>query len=100
MRIVQVRYKVKPERVDEHVALIRAVFAELSATAPDGIHYAAYREADGLRFVHIARVTAPENPLNAIAAFKAFTETVKERCDEPPVTTELAEIGAYLPTRM
>jgi hypothetical protein len=90
-----VRYKVKPDRVAEHEALIHAVFSELAAAAPPGIRYGAYRQADGVSFVHVALIEAKKNPLEAIAAFGAFTERIKERCDELPTTVELTEVGAF-----
>ena len=94
-RRVMVHYKVKPERVEEHEALIRDVFAELVRTAPAGIRYGAFKRADGVSFVHFAFVAAEKNPLDAIAAFKVFGERIKERCDEPPQVVELTEIGAF-----
>jgi hypothetical protein len=90
-----VSYKVKKARVEEHEALIRAVFAELAETAPEGIRYAAYRKPDGVSFVHVALIEAKKNPLDAIAAFKAFTAKIGERCDEPPEALELVEVGAF-----
>ena len=95
MRRVLVRYKVKPERVEEHEALIRAVFEELTSTAPAGIRYGAFKEPDGLRFVHVALVASDPGPLNGLAAFQAFTARVGERCEEPPVTVVLTEVGSY-----
>lgn len=95
MRRVMVRYRVKPQRVEEHEGYVRAVFAELAQTAPAGIRYGAYKEADGVSFVHIAFVAAARNPLDAVAAFKAFLAGIRERCDEPPTTVELTELGAY-----
>ena len=95
MRRVIVRYRVKPARVEEHEALIRAVFVELAKTKPDGLRYGAYKQADGVSFVHVAFVSVEKNPLQALDAFQKFTANIQERCDEPPVTTELAEIGAY-----
>ena len=94
-RKVLVQYRVKPERVAEHEGLIHAVFAELSATAPDGIRYGAFKRADGVSFVHFALVSADKNPLDAVTAFKAFGERIKERCDAPPEVTELTEVGAF-----
>lgn len=94
-RQVMVRYKVKSDRVGEHEALIRDVFIELTKTAPAGIRYGAFRQTDGVSFVHIALIAAEKNPLDAIAAFKAFGERIKERCDELPVVTELTSIGAF-----
>lgn len=95
MRRLMVSYKVKPDRVAEHEALIRAVFGELASTAPAGIHYGAFKQPDGVSFVHIAFVSAEKNPLDAIAAFKAFTAQIKDRCDVPPAAVELSEIGAF-----
>ncbi len=95
MRRVLVRYKVKPERVAEHEALVRAVFEELSRTAPPGLRYGAYKQADGVSFVHVAFVSAEKNPLDDCAAFKAFTAGIRERCDDPPVTVGMEEIGAF-----
>ena len=94
-RRVMVRYTVKPERVEEHEALIRAVFHELAEKAPAGIRYGAFKQPDGVSFVHVAFISAEKNPLDAIAAFKAFTARIRERCDDPPSTVELSEIGSF-----
>lgn len=95
MRRTLVRYKVKSERLAEHVALLEAVFAELAAAPPPGLRYGAFKQPDGVSFVHLAVVEGEANPLDSVAAFKAFTANIKDRCDEPPVATALAEIGAY-----
>ena len=92
---VLVRYKVKSDRVFEHERLIRDVFAELAKTAPAGIRYGAYKEGDGVTFVHIAFLSTDANPLDAIAAFATFTERIKERCEEPPRVVELTQVGAF-----
>ena len=42
-----VRYKVRPDRADENVALVEAVYAQLARERPDGIHYATFRLPDG-----------------------------------------------------
>ena len=94
-RRVMVRYRVKADRVAEHEALIADVFAELERKKPDGIRYGAFKRADGVSFVHVALVTADENPLDRIAAFKAFGERIKERCDEPPEVVDLRIVGSY-----
>ena len=54
MRQVIVRYKVKPDRVAENEALARAVYEELDRTGPAGLHYATFRQPDGVSFVHIS----------------------------------------------
>jgi hypothetical protein len=35
------------------------------------------------------------NALTSLASFKAFAAGVRDRCEDPPVTTELKEIGSY-----
>jgi glycosyltransferase involved in cell wall biosynthesis len=90
-----VSYKVKPDRVEEHEALIRAVFDELAKAAPAGIRYGAFKQPDGVSFVHVAFISAEKNPLDAIAAFKTFTARIRERCDDPPVAVDLVEVGAF-----
>jgi len=93
MRRVMVRYTVKPECVEDNVRRVQAVFAQLERERPDGIRYASFRVGDS--FVHIASIEAAENPLTALAAFKEFAGTLKDRCLEPPITSDLEEIGSY-----
>jgi hypothetical protein len=95
MRRVMVRYRVKPDQVAKNEELVRAVYEELHDTGPDGIRYATFRLADGVTFVHLAQVEAPENPLDELEAFQEFGRDIRARCDEPPVVTELHEIGSF-----
>lgn len=97
MRTVMVRYKVKAELADENERLIRAVFAELARAAPEGLRYQSYRLPDRVSFLHVATIDTADgkNPLQAIEAFQRFTGTVRERCEELPVTTEISVVGAY-----
>ena len=95
MRQVMVRYKVKPERVAENEALVRAVYAELARVNPDGLHYATFRLEDGVSFAHVAVTTDGSNPLPELEAIQRFQEGIAERCDEPPVVTQLSEVGSF-----
>jgi hypothetical protein len=96
MRQVMVRYTTRAEAAEENARLIAKVFESLRAAAPSGITYASYRLDDGVSFVHIASMDdAANNPLQSLAAFKAFTAGVKDRCDVPPVTSVLHEVGSY-----
>jgi hypothetical protein len=91
-----VRYKVRPERVDENVALIEAVYAQLDRERPEGLHYATFRLPDGFSFMHV--VIDSDQPgaiLNQLDAFKAFTSDIEQRCDEPPAATEITLVGSY-----
>jgi hypothetical protein len=97
MRRVMVRYKVKPERVAENEELVRAVYAELAQARPPGLRYETYRLDDGVSFVHLAQSAGRPGPLAEIAAFARFQQGIGERCDEPPVVTELSPVGAYDP---
>jgi hypothetical protein len=91
-----VRYKVRPDRVGENVALVEAVYAQLAAERPEGLHYATFRHADGVSFMHIVIDTdQPGRILGELAAFKAFTADIESRCDEPPVATEITLVGSY-----
>ena len=97
MKRMMVRYKVKADRAAENERLIAAVFDELKRQQPAGLRYASFKLGDGVSFVHIVSHEAADgaNPLTQLAAFKAFTASVRDRCEEPPVVVELHEIGAY-----
>jgi quinol monooxygenase YgiN len=92
-----VRYRVKPDQVAKTEALVRAVYDELKRTQATGIRYATFTLDDGLTFVHIAshENDGEGNPLAKVEAFKAFQQDIDERCAEPPVVTDLREVGSY-----
>ena len=92
---VMVRYKVKPDQAAENERLIKAVFAELAEKKTPGIRYNTYKLPDGVSFVHLATVEVEPNPLFALETFKRFSGTIQERCEEPPVTLQLTEVGAH-----
>jgi len=96
MRHVMVQYTTRPDRAEENARLIEAVFESLRRSAPPGLSYASYRLDDGASFVHVASIANPEqNPLRQLAEFNAFTAGIKDRCDAPPVTTVLSQVGHY-----
>jgi hypothetical protein len=98
MRQVMVRYKVKPEYAARNEELVRGVYEELRRTAPADFHYATFVMEDGVSFVHVASAgeTADgRNPLQDVAAFRAFQENIAERCDEPPTPVGVREVGTY-----
>jgi hypothetical protein len=92
MRQVMVRYKVKPDQVERNEALVRAVYDELRASAPAGFRYSTFKLDDGVSFVHIA---LGSSPLSELGAFREFQDGIAERCDEPPVVTEVILVGSY-----
>jgi hypothetical protein len=97
MRQVMVRYKVRPERVEENEELVRAVYAEIHRTKPAGLRYATFRLDDGVSFVHLAATESEngESPLSRVKAFQEFQKGIDDRTDEGPVVTELDEIGSF-----
>ncbi len=95
MRRVMVRYTVKQGQAEHNEELVRAVYRELHERSPQGLRYATFRLDDGLSFVHLAEVDGEDNPLTELPAFKAFTAGIGERCDAPPVTSSLAEVGSF-----
>jgi hypothetical protein len=96
MRTVMVRYKTSDAQAETNAGLVRAVFEELAQRTPGGLHYATYRLADGVTFVHLATLdVAGQNPLQTLPAFQAFQENIKARCVEPPVVSELSLVGSY-----
>jgi hypothetical protein len=92
-----VRYTVKPEQAARNEELVRLVYDELHRTAPTGLHYATFVQEDGVSFVHIASIETEDgrNPLTEAAAFQAFVQDIGDRCDEPPASAGLREVGSY-----
>ena len=97
MSKVMVRYQVKPERAEENERLIRAVYAELEQTAPEGLRYATFKLDDGVSFVHVASNESEDgqSPLRNVKAFQEFQKEAAKRCAEPPLATDLYEIGSF-----
>ena len=97
MTTIMVRYKTKPGRAAENAQFIERVFEDLKRNAPDGVRYASFRLGDGVTFVHIASVETADgrNPLTESAAFKEFLAGIGDRCDEPPIASDLTMIGSY-----
>jgi hypothetical protein len=95
MKQVMVRYRVKPDQATRNEELVRAVYDELHRTQPTGLRYATFRMPDGVTFVHLAEHAEETSPLTQLAAFAKFQQGIRSRCDEPPVATELHQIGSY-----
>jgi hypothetical protein len=97
MKRMMVRYKVRPDRVAENERYVAGVFEQLKREQPAGLRYATFKLDDGVSFVHIVSHEAADggNVLTALSAFNAFTSTIRDRCEEPPVATDLQEIGSY-----
>jgi hypothetical protein len=96
---VVVSYTVKPEAIDEHLQLIRGVFAQLDADAPAHLEYKVMQLADGVSFVHVSTADTADgsNPLPELAAFKAFAEDLGSRVATAPAPSAATIVGSYHP---
>jgi hypothetical protein len=96
MRHTMVRYKTKPEAVEENARLIQAVFQELRARSPAGVRYLAMRLNDGT-FIHFSTVEAAgtANPIPGLEAFRVFQAGIGERCIESPQVSDPTIVGSY-----
>ena len=96
MKQTLVRYKTKPEQAAENERLIRAVFQDLQAKSPEGVHYLALKLDDGT-FIHFSAVekTDGPHPITSLEAFKSFQNGIKQRCIDPPQATDATIIGNY-----
>ncbi|HUE66989.1 MAG TPA: hypothetical protein VMP38_02325 [Candidatus Acidoferrum sp.] len=92
-----IRYKTKPEFADENQRLVENVYEELSALDPGGVHYATFRLADGVTFLHLFTTDSDDraNTLGDVAAFKEFLRNLPERCAEAPSSQEVTLVGSY-----
>jgi hypothetical protein len=50
---------------------------------------------DECTFVHVALLDGDTNPLDAIAAFAAFTATIGQRCEEGPTASRGELVGTF-----
>ena len=96
MKLTVVRYKTKPEQADENALLIEQVFAELRAKAPNDVRYLSLRLADGT-FVHVSVAETEDgvSPIPKLTAFGLFQSGIKERCIEPPKSSDATIVGHY-----
>jgi hypothetical protein len=97
MNLQTIRYTVVPEHADKNEALIRAVFAELRQSQPDGLRYAAFRLSDGVSFLHLTHNKHADqpSPLLGVEAFRAFQEGFDERRADGPRRETITAIGSY-----
>lgn len=89
-----ITYKAKPESIPEHERLIRDVFEELSAVAPDSVRYAVLRLEDDT-FVHVVATEPGGFSVPSLAAFKRFQEGIDERRSTPVETRGASVVGNY-----
>jgi hypothetical protein len=94
MKRTLIRYKTKPEAVQENQRLIESVFAELRAKVPEGIRYMVLRLGDG-SFIHFVETADGPSPIARLEAFQSFQSGIQARCIEPPQPNDAVIIGNY-----
>jgi quinol monooxygenase YgiN len=94
---VMIRYKVRPDQLARNAILLGEVYAELEATRPSGLRYATFQFDDQGSFVTFVEFEGMPGsaPHHRLASFQRYRSTLDERCEQPPVTTVLREVGSY-----
>jgi len=91
-----IRYTTKPESSDENQALVEAVFAQLNAEKPEGLHYATFRMDDGVSLVHVVSYDDDDaDPLRPLEAFQAFQKDAAARMVAGTQRGEATIVGSY-----
>jgi hypothetical protein len=90
-----IRYRTKPDQAAANAELVRAVYAELHRTHPDGFRYATLQLDDQVTFIHLVQSEYDPSPILAVKAFGVFQAGILDRCDEPPAQQAFTEIGSY-----
>ncbi|MCA9619766.1 MAG: hypothetical protein KC731_12155 [Myxococcales bacterium] len=80
MKSVIVTYQVQASFAETNADNIRRVMAELRELADDGIRYQAFRQDDGVTFVHFAMFAdeAGSDRLSALPSFVAFQKALRD----------------------
>lgn len=96
MKVTTIRYKIAPDRVDENIRFVRAVFSQLHEVAPQGLHYACVSADDG-SFMHIVRAddNVEDYVLTSLPAFQDFRSGLKDRTIEASTFTDFEIVGNY-----
>ena len=95
MKHTLVRYRVKPEAAAENRRLVEAVLDALMSQSPDGVSYVVVELGDG-SFVHLKTHFGDEVfEMGGLPAFQAFRRDIAERCDEPPLASDVNIVGRY-----
>ena len=87
-----IRYRAKPEKVEENQRLIEGVFRELHARSPAQVRYLVLRLSDGT-FCHLVDDSTKTVP--NLEAFAAFQRGGAERRLDEPQQLEATVVGNY-----
>jgi quinol monooxygenase YgiN len=93
-----VRYRVKPELVEEQEAAIKAFVDGVRSVGDPDVFYASFKGEDGVSFTHVGRFRTQEALENFQAQphFRTFSEGLKPRCVEGPNATKVELVAMSL----
>jgi hypothetical protein len=96
MKVTTVRYKIAPDRVQENIRFVRAIFSQLHETSPSGLRYACMTAGDG-SFMHIVCIDddASDEALTSLRSFQDFRAGFQDRALEPSTFTEYEVVGNF-----
>ncbi|WP_341720288.1 hypothetical protein QQG74_11560 [Micromonospora sp. FIMYZ51] len=94
MATILIRYRVRPDRLAEHLTLLDAVYAELAKLGPPGFRYLTLRLDDGHSFIDVAMGPELPGPLAVLASFRSYRADLEERCEQRDVA-EFTVRGSY-----
>jgi hypothetical protein len=91
-----IRYQTKPEATEHNTELIRDVFREVAAAAPENVRYAVLRTGDGT-FIHVVSYDddADRDALTGLPAFAKFVDGGDERRIDAPERAAVTVVGNY-----
>ena len=92
MQRMLVRYRAKPEKIEENQKLIADVFRELQAASPTDVRYLVLKLSDGT-FYHLVEDHSKTIP--SLKAFAAFRRGGEDRRIDAPEQLEATVIGNY-----
>ncbi|MER7460107.1 hypothetical protein [Micromonospora sp. NPDC126480] len=94
METIVIQYRVRPDQVTTHLALLRAVYAELARSRPAGLRFVTLQLDDGCSFVDIALAPELPGPLPRLESFRRYRAGLEDRCLERS-TSGFTEVGSY-----
>src|SRR5262249_17800731 len=87
------RYKVKPDKAQEHEMLIDEVFEELRSNLPGGLRCLVLKLNDG-SYIHVA-IENRTRLNHALESFGLFQITIAERWTQPPPSGDVTIFRDY-----
>jgi hypothetical protein len=76
------RYTVAPQELEQHLELLRAVYAELHDVHPQHFSWATYQVAGSRDFIEVATGAPLPGPLPDLRSFRRYRAGLEDRCEK------------------